>query len=142
MPLRNANGTGPFSVRSYEPDRRLVLGRNPAWWGWKEAGTGNLTEAELAILERVACPGAGACGAQYTANTMACVSEAMGLALLNSSGAPAPYESRDQYGDASGVAVMNSLAGASGAMTVPISRPSSTARASALSAGPCSNCAR
>jgi len=43
---------------------------------------------------------------QYTANTMACVSEAIGLALLNSSGAPAPYESRDQYGDASGVAVM------------------------------------
>ena len=38
---------------------------------------------------------------------MACVSEAIGLALMNSSGAPAPYESRDQYGDASGVAVMN-----------------------------------
>jgi dihydroxy-acid dehydratase len=37
---------------------------------------------------------------------MACVSEAIGLALLNSSGAPAPYESRDQYGEASGVAVM------------------------------------
>src|SRR5690606_3498395 len=49
---------------------------------------------------------AGACGGQYTANTMACVSEAIGLALLNSSGAPAPYESRDQYGLASGEAVM------------------------------------
>ena len=67
---------------------------------------GNLSDAELAILERVACPGAGACGAQYTANTMACVSEAMGLALLNSSGAPAPYESRDHYGRTSGQAVM------------------------------------
>jgi dihydroxy-acid dehydratase len=67
---------------------------------------GNYSEAELAILERVACPSSGACGAQYTANTMACVSEAIGLALLNSSGAPAPYESRDQYGEASGVAVM------------------------------------
>jgi dihydroxy-acid dehydratase len=67
---------------------------------------GKMTDAELAILERVACPSAGACGGQYTANTMACVSEAIGLALLNSSGAPAPYESRDQYGDASGVAVM------------------------------------
>ena len=67
---------------------------------------GNLSDAELAILERVACPGSGACGAQYTANTMACVSEAMGLALLNSSGAPAPYESRDQYGHASGEAVL------------------------------------
>ena len=67
---------------------------------------GAMSEAELEILERVACPSAGACGAQYTANTMACVSEAIGLALLNSSGAPAPYESRDQYGEASGVAVM------------------------------------
>ena len=68
---------------------------------------GNMTDAELEILERVACPSAGACGGQFTANTMACVSEAIGLALMNSSGAPAPYESRDQYGVASGEAVMN-----------------------------------
>lgn len=67
---------------------------------------GNMSDAELEILERVACPSAGACGGQYTANTMACVSEAIGLALPNSSGAPAPYESRDQYGLASGEAVM------------------------------------
>ena len=67
---------------------------------------GNMTDAELEILERVACPSAGACGGQYTANTMACVSEAIGLALMNSSGAPAPYESRDMYGLASGEAVM------------------------------------
>ncbi len=73
--------------------------------GKVQAGT--MSEAELDIMERVACPSSGACGAQYTANTMACVSEAIGLALLNSSGAPAPYESRDQYGEASGVAVMN-----------------------------------
>ena len=68
---------------------------------------GVMSEAELAIMERGACPSSGACGAQYTANTMACVSEAIGLALLNSSSAPAPYESRDQYGEASGVAVMH-----------------------------------
>jgi dihydroxy-acid dehydratase len=55
---------------------------------------GNYSDAELAILERVACPSAGACGGQFTANTMACVSEAIGLALPNSSGAPAPYEPR------------------------------------------------
>ncbi len=73
--------------------------------GKHQAGT--MSDAELDILERVACPSSGACGAQYTANTMACVSEAIGLALINSSGAPAPYESRDQYGEASGVAVMN-----------------------------------
>ncbi len=71
---------------------------------------GNMSDAELEILERVACPSAGACGGQFTANTMACVSEAIGLALLNSSGAPAPYESRDQYGIASGEAVMELIA--------------------------------
>src|SRR6056297_3205293 len=68
---------------------------------------GNYSDAELDVLERVACPSAGACGGQFTANTMACVSEAMGLALPNSAGAPAPYESRDQYGEASGEAVMH-----------------------------------
>ena len=68
---------------------------------------GNYSDEELAVLERVACPSAGACGGQFTANTMACVSEAIGLALPNSSGAPAPYESRDAYGEASGAAVMN-----------------------------------
>ena len=73
--------------------------------GMVQAGT--MSEAELDVMERIACPSSGACGAQYTANTMACVSEAIGLALLNSSGAPAPYESRDQYCDFSGQAVMN-----------------------------------
>jgi len=68
---------------------------------------GNYSDAELEVLERVACPSAGACGGQFTANTMACVSEAIGLALPNSAGAPAPYESRDQYGEASGRAVMD-----------------------------------
>ena len=71
---------------------------------------GELSDAALAILERVACPSAGACGGQFTANTMACVSEAIGLALPQSAGAPAPYESRDQYSDASGRAVMGLLA--------------------------------
>ena len=75
--------------------------------GRHQAGT--MSDAELAIIERVACPSAGACGGQFTANTMACVSEAIGLALPNSSGAPAPYESRDQYCVASGEAIMNLL---------------------------------
>ncbi|MCY3878333.1 MAG: dihydroxy-acid dehydratase [Rhodobacteraceae bacterium] len=70
---------------------------------------GNMSDKALAVLERVACPSAGACGGQFTANTMACVSEALGLALPNSSGAPAPYESRDRYCEASGAAVMNLL---------------------------------
>lgn len=75
--------------------------------GRHQAGANS--DEELRALERVACPSSGACGGQFTANTMACVSEAMGLALPNSSGAPAPYESRDAYGTASGEAVMNLL---------------------------------
>ncbi|MBK0325717.1 dihydroxy-acid dehydratase [Rhodobacteraceae bacterium F11138] len=70
---------------------------------------GTMSDAALDMLERVACPSAGACGGQFTANTMACVSEAIGLALMNSSGMPAPYESRDQFAEASGQAVMNLL---------------------------------
>src|SRR5690554_3167057 len=70
---------------------------------------GNLPDEELHALECVACPSAGACGGQYTANTMACVSEAIGLALPGSAGAPAPYESRDQYAEASGHVVMECL---------------------------------
>lgn len=70
---------------------------------------GSMSDEALVALERVACPSAGACGGQFTANTMACVSEALGLALPNSSGAPAPYESRDRYCEASGEAVMRLL---------------------------------
>lgn len=67
---------------------------------------GNMEDDELHALECVACPGAGSCGGQFTANTMACVSEAIGLALPHSAGAPAPYVSRDEYAEASGRAVM------------------------------------
>jgi len=71
---------------------------------------GNMNDDDLHELECVACPSAGSCGGQFTANTMACVSEAMGLALPGSAGAPAPYESRDQYAEASGRAVMDLIA--------------------------------
>ncbi|TVR82939.1 MAG: dihydroxy-acid dehydratase [Rhodospirillales bacterium] len=67
---------------------------------------GAMSDAELHELECVACPSAGSCGGQFTANTMACVSEAIGLALPGSAGAPAPYESRDALCEASGRAVM------------------------------------
>src|SRR5579871_1552104 len=67
---------------------------------------GKMSLDELSDLERHACPGDGACGGQFTANTMACVSEAIGLALPLSAALPAPYESRDQYARASGEAVV------------------------------------
>jgi dihydroxy-acid dehydratase len=70
---------------------------------------GKLSDAELHELECVACPSSGSCGGLFTANTMACVSEAIGLALPGSAGAPAPYDSRDAYAEASGEAAMDLL---------------------------------
>ena len=67
---------------------------------------GKLSDEELHELECVACPSSGSCGGLFTANTMACVSEAIGLALPGSAGAPAPYDSRDAYAQASGETVM------------------------------------
>ena len=71
--------------------------------------SGKMTAAALRKLELKACPSAGACGGQFTANTMACVSEAIGLALPYSAGTPAPYEQRDKYAYQSGKTVMNLL---------------------------------
>jgi dihydroxy-acid dehydratase len=77
--------------------------------GVGQHSVGKMSDAELHELEYAAFPSAGSCAGQYTANTMACVSEAIGLALPGSAGTPAPYESRDQYAEASGATVMNLL---------------------------------
>jgi dihydroxy-acid dehydratase len=71
---------------------------------------GALSTEELEEMEAVACPSAGACGAQFTANTMATVSEAIGLALPYSAGAPAPYEIRDQFCMTAGELIMDLVA--------------------------------
>jgi dihydroxy-acid dehydratase len=71
---------------------------------------GEMSDADLHELEQVACPSAGACGAQFTANTMAMVSEAIGLALPYSAGAPAPYEIRDRFCATAGEMVMDLVA--------------------------------
>lgn len=75
--------------------------------GAHAAGVNDMDIETLTALEKVACPGDGACGGQFTANTMACVSEAIGLALPLSSALPAPYLDRDEYAVASGEAVMS-----------------------------------
>ncbi len=71
---------------------------------------GKMSDAELEHLEKVALPTGGSCGGQFTANTMACVSEAIGLALPGSAGTPAPYESRDRWCVESGEQVMALIA--------------------------------
>ncbi|MDX8451414.1 dihydroxy-acid dehydratase [Mesorhizobium sp. VK9D] len=71
---------------------------------------GTISDEELLEIEQAACPSAGSCGAQFTANTMATVAEAIGLALPYSCGAPAPYEMRDRFNFASGEKVMELIA--------------------------------
>ncbi|MDX8523839.1 dihydroxy-acid dehydratase [Mesorhizobium sp. MSK_1335] len=71
---------------------------------------GTISDADLLEIEQAACPSAGSCGAQFTANTMATVAEAIGLALPYSCGAPAPYEMRDRFNFASGEKVMELIA--------------------------------
>src|SRR4030081_2536367 len=71
---------------------------------------GAMSDRDLETLEQNACPSAGACGAQFTANTMATVSEAIGLALPYSAGAPAPYEMRDKFCMTAGEKVMELIA--------------------------------
>ena len=68
---------------------------------------GEMSDEDLQTLEENACPSAGACGAQFTANTMATVSEAIGLALPYSAGAPAPYEIRDKFCMLAGEMIMD-----------------------------------
>ncbi len=71
---------------------------------------GTIGDEELLEIEQAACPSAGSCGAQFTANTMATVAEAIGLALPYSCGAPAPYEMRDRFNFASGEKIMELIA--------------------------------
>lgn len=72
---------------------------------------GKIDAAELREVECAVCPGAGACGGQYTANTMACVAEALGLALPGSTSPPAESEERTVWLERAGQAVMEALAG-------------------------------
>ncbi|MEO1552923.1 MAG: dihydroxy-acid dehydratase [Pseudomonadota bacterium] len=78
--------------------------------GAHAAGSNDMDGDKLRALEKVACPGDGACGGQFTANTMACVSEAIGLALPLSSAMPAPWTDRDGYARESGRVVMDLVA--------------------------------
>ncbi len=78
--------------------------------GVGQHSAGKMPDSELCELEKVACPGAGACGGQFTANTMATVAEAIGLALPYSSGPPAEILERDDFAFKAGETVMKLLA--------------------------------
>jgi dihydroxy-acid dehydratase len=71
--------------------------------------TGAITEAELSEIERKACPGEGACGGMFTANTMSSIAEALGMSLLGSASPPAVDRRRDDDARAAGEAVVHLL---------------------------------
>ncbi len=71
--------------------------------------TGAMSDAELKALEDVACPGAGACGGQFTANTMAAVCEFLGISAMGSASVPATHEQKDEVAFAAGALVMDLL---------------------------------
>jgi dihydroxy-acid dehydratase len=68
---------------------------------------GLITQDRVDQIERAICPGEGACGGMYTANTMAAIGEALGLSLPGSAAPPAVDRRRDAYAIASGEAVVN-----------------------------------
>jgi dihydroxy-acid dehydratase len=72
--------------------------------------SGLITRAELTAIERAACPGEGACGGMYTANTMAAAAEALGMALPGSAAPPAVDRRRDDIATRSGEAVVRLVA--------------------------------
>jgi len=73
------------------------------------AAAGKITDADLAELEAVACPGAGACGGQYTANTMSMVMEVIGLSPVGFNSIPAMDPKKHPAAEAMGRVVMNAL---------------------------------
>jgi dihydroxy-acid dehydratase len=70
---------------------------------------GRMSRADVDAIERAICPGEGACGGMYTANTMACVAEAMGMSLPGSAAPPATDRRRDGFARKSGEAVVELL---------------------------------
>ncbi|HEY4614500.1 MAG TPA: dihydroxy-acid dehydratase, partial [Citricoccus sp.] len=70
---------------------------------------GLMSEKDLDTIERAICPGEGACGGMYTANTMACIGEALGMSLPGSAAPPSADRRRDSFARKSGEAVVNLL---------------------------------
>ena len=73
------------------------------------AAAGKISDADLAELEQVACPGAGACGGQYTANTMSMVMEVIGLSPVGFNSIPATDPKKHPAAESMGRVVMNAL---------------------------------
>src|SRR6056297_2348848 len=96
------------SIMPGEHEGREITVQN-VFEGVGAVASGDMTEDELESMERDACPGAGACGGMFTANTMASISEAIGLAPLGSASPPAESEGRYAIARESGELVVEAL---------------------------------
>jgi len=97
------------SIMPGEHDGREVTIQN-VFEGVGAVADGDMSEDELDEMERHACPGAGSCGGMFTANTMASISETIGLAPLGSSGAPAEHEDRYEIAEQAGEVAIDAIA--------------------------------
>ncbi|RJX51083.1 dihydroxy-acid dehydratase [Halonotius pteroides] len=89
------------SIMPGEHDGREITIQN-VFEGVGAVAQGEMSENELDEMERHACPGAGSCGGMFTANTMASISETLGLAPLGSASAPAEHDERYEIAERSG----------------------------------------
>ena len=96
------------SIMPGEHEGREVTVQN-VFEGVGAVAEGDMSEDELDDLERHACPGAGSCGGMFTANTMAAISEALGLAPLGSAGAPAEFDERYDIAERAGELVLDCI---------------------------------
>ncbi|MFB6224288.1 MAG: dihydroxy-acid dehydratase [Haloarcula sp.] len=96
------------SIMPGEHDGREVTIQN-VFEGVGAVAEGDMSKDELDEMERHACPGAGSCGGMFTANTMASISEALGLAPLGSAAAPAEHEGRYDIAENAGELVLDAI---------------------------------
>jgi dihydroxy-acid dehydratase len=96
------------SIMPGEHDGREITIQN-VFEGVGAVAEGDMSEAELDTMERQACPGAGSCGGMFTANTMASISEALGLAPLGSAAAPAEHEDRYEIAERAGEIALDAI---------------------------------
>ena len=103
------NGSTMPGTATFEDGTEKEVTLIDAFEGVGACRAGKMSEKDLDAVERAVCPGEGACGGMYTANTMASAAEAMGLSLPGSAAPPAIHRNRTEYARASGEAVVNLL---------------------------------
>lgn len=110
LPCIFISGGPMMAGRLYQDNQLRIVDLSSVFQAVGETARGNMSEAELTELERVACPGCGSCSGMFTANTMNCLTEALGMALPGNGTIPAIQARRLQLAYKAGQQVMDVLA--------------------------------